>query len=39
MPNHSGVPNTSDLNDNFPNNDAARIVDLNTSSSVNGPYY
>lgn len=39
IPNHNGVPRTSDLNDNFPSNDAARMVDLNTSSSVKGPFY
>jgi hypothetical protein len=37
IPNHSGVPKTKEFIDSLPNIDAARIVDLNTISSVNGP--
>lgn len=38
IPNHIGVPKTKDFKESRPRSDTANMVDLNTISSVRGPY-
>lgn len=38
MPNHIGVPKTKNFKESRPRSDTANMVDLNTTSSVRGPY-